>query len=91
MGMGNVRLTRGAKVAATASEADGRAGDAGPQAGPRKPSGGLAAARWRGWPVASWAGCWSCGLGRAAGWEAFFSSSFSIFHFFSICLNSNLV
>ena len=33
--MGNVRLTRGAKVAATASEADGRAGDAGPQAGPR--------------------------------------------------------
>ena len=47
--MGNVRLTRGAKVAATASEANGRAGDAGPQAGPREPSGWLAAARWRGW------------------------------------------
>ena len=88
--MGNVRLTRGAKVAATASEADGRAGDAGPQAGPREPSGWPAAARWWGWPVAGWAGC-SFGLGRAAGWEAFFSSSFSIFHFFSICLNSNLV
>ena len=43
--MGNVRLSRGAKVAATASEADGRAGDA----GPREPSGWLAAARWRGW------------------------------------------
>ena len=89
--MGNMRLTRGAKVAATTSEADGHAGDAGPQAGPREPSGGLAAARWRGWPVAGWAGHWSCGLGRSAGWEAFFSSSFSIFHFFSICLNSNLV
>ena len=89
--MGNVRLTRGAKVAATASKADGRAGDAGLQAGPREPSDRLAAARWRGWPVAGWAGCWSCGLGRAAGREAFFSSSFSIFHFFSICLNSNLV
>ena len=89
--MGNVRLTHGAMVAATVSEADGRAGDAGAQAGPREPSGGLAAARWRGWPVAGWASCWSCRLGQAAGWEAFFSSSFSIFHFFSICLNSNLV
>ena len=59
--MGNVRLTRGAKVAATASEADRRAGDAGPQAGPREPSGWLAAAlggagRWLAGPVAGRAG-----------------------------------
>jgi len=50
--MGNVRLTRGAKVAAIASEANGRAGDA----GPREPSDGLAAVCWRGWLVAGWAG-----------------------------------
>jgi hypothetical protein len=47
--MGHVRLSHGATVTATASEADGRAGDAGPQAGPREPSGWLAAVRWRGW------------------------------------------
>ena len=47
--MGDVRLSRGATVTATASEADGRAGDAGPQAGPCEPSGWLATARWRGW------------------------------------------
>ena len=43
--MGNVRLSHGAKVTATASEADGHVGDA----GPCEPSGWLAAARWWGW------------------------------------------
>ena len=47
--MGNMRLTRGAKVAAIASEADGCAGDAGPQAGPCELSGGLAVVHWWGW------------------------------------------
>ena len=61
--MGNVRLTRGAKVAVTASEADGRAGDVGPQAGPREPSGGLAAPRFGG------AGRWLAGpVAGRAGW-----------------------
>ena len=42
--MGNMRLSCEAKVAVTASEADGRAGDA----RLRELSGGLAAARWWG-------------------------------------------
>ena len=71
--MSSAWLTRGAKVVATADGADGCAGVsgllgrlAGPRARALRLAGRLGPSR----------------LGRAVGWEAFFSSSFSIFHFF---------
>ena len=62
-------------VAATASEG----GEARGVSGVRGCAGGP-----RSWAIAH-------GLGRAAGWEAFFSFSFFCFSFLFHCLNSNLV
>ena len=71
--VGSARLTRRANGAATAGGADGCAGVSGLL-------GRLAGPRARALRLAGRRG--PSKLGRAAGWEAFFSSSFSIFHFF---------
>jgi len=95
--MGNVRLTRGAKVAATASEADGRAGDAlGRELGCFARVGAGLLLRARGPAERRCEGqgrsVGLVGAGRAGqACEAFFFFSSFFFSFLLRCLISNLV